>query len=97
MKGLRKWAYKYNLSKITKAKCTRARYRTTHWHLDQDYIDYAASLRSTLAYKISQKCRKNIEHLFGEAKVRMGLRRAQRRGRNQVSEQCFKHAVQINI
>lgn len=80
-----------------KAKCTRARYRTTHRHLDQDYIDYAASLRSTLAYKISQKCRKNIEHLFGEAKEQMGLRRAQRRGRNQVSEQCLMTAMVQNI
>ena len=41
--------------------------------------------------------RKRIERLFGEAKEQMGLRRARRRGLEQVREQCLMTAMAQNI
>ncbi len=38
-----------------KSRCTRTRYRVTHRHWDQDYLDYADRLRQTPGYRISQK------------------------------------------
>lgn len=80
-----------------KPQCTRARYRVAHRHWDQDYLDQAAAARHTLGYRLSQRCRKRIEHLFAEAKEQMGLRRARRRGWANVTEQCLLTAMVQNI
>lgn len=80
-----------------KSRCTRTRYRVTHRHWDQDALDAVAALRSTPAYRLSQRERKMIEQLFGEAKELMGLRRARRRGHEHVSEQCLMTAMVQNI
>ncbi len=53
--------------------------------------------RQTEAYRLSMRCRKQIEHLFGEAKEQMGLRRARLRGKANVLEQCLMTATAQNI
>jgi transposase len=80
-----------------KAQCTRAARRVVHRHWDRECLDWAESLRSTVGYRLSQRARKRIEHLFGEAKEQMGLRRARRRGWRAVSEQCLMTALVQNI
>jgi transposase len=80
-----------------KSLCTRAPCRVVHRHLDKDFLDYAAELRGTDGYRISQRCRKKVEMLFGEAKEFMGLRRARRRGYTNVMEQCLITATVQNI
>lgn len=80
-----------------KAQCTRARYRVAHRHWDQDYLNRAEAARHTPGYRLSQRCRKRIEHLFAEAKEQMGLRRARRRGWANVTEQCLLTALVQNI
>jgi len=80
-----------------KPRCTRARYRVAHRHWDQDYLDQAEAARHTPGYRLSQRCRKRIEHLFAEAKEQMGLRRARRRGWANVTEQCLLTAMVQNI
>jgi transposase len=80
-----------------KAQCTRTRYRVAHRHWDQDYLDQAQAARQTPEWRTSQRFRKFIEHLFAEAKELMGLRRARRRGLEQVREQCLMTATVQNI
>lgn len=80
-----------------KPRCTRTRYRVVHRHWDREALARAAAARQTDGYRVSQRCRKRIEHLFAEAKEQMGLRRARRRGRAQVSEQCLLTALAQNI
>jgi transposase len=80
-----------------KAQCTRALCRVVHRHQEQDVLDYAARLRKTHGYRISQRCRKKIEMLFGEAKEFMGLRKARRRRFANVLEQCLITATVQNI
>lgn len=80
-----------------KPQCTRARYRVAHRHWDQDYLNRAEAARATAGYRLSQCCRKRIEHLFAEAKEQMGLRRARRRGWANVTEQCLLTALVQNI
>jgi len=80
-----------------KAQCTRATSRTVCRHLDHEYLEYAARLRLTKEYQISQRCRKKIEMLFGEGKEFMGLRRARRRGHEHVLEQTLITATVQNI
>ena len=80
-----------------KSQCTRAPCRVVHRHLDKDFLDYAAELRCTDGYRISQRCRKKVEMLFGEAKEFMGLRRARRRGCQNLMEQCLITATVQNI
>ncbi len=80
-----------------KAQCTRARYRVTHRHWDQDYLEVAAAQRDRVGYQWSQQCRKKIEHLFAEAKEQMGLRRARRRGWRNLTEQCLLTALALNL
>lgn len=82
---------------LLKSQCTRAPCRVVHRHQEQESLDYAARLRATAAYRISQRCRKKIEMLFGEAKEFMGLRRARRRHRINVEEQCLVTATVQNI
>lgn len=80
-----------------KEQCTRGAYRTVSLHIDQEALDWAEALRQSKGYAISQKMRKRIEHLFGEAKEQMGLRRARRRGIKNVEEQCLMTAMAQNI
>ena len=80
-----------------KSLCTRAPCRVVHRHLDKDFLDYAAELRGTDGYRISQRCRKKVEMLFGEAKEFMGLRYARRRGYQNLMEQCLITATVQNI
>jgi transposase len=80
-----------------KPQCTRTRYRVAHRHWDQDYLDQAQAVRQTQEWKISQRFRKFIEHLFAEAKELMGLRHARRRGTEQIREQCLMTATVQNI
>jgi len=80
-----------------KPQCTRTRYRVVHRHWDREALAQAAAARQTDGYRVSQRCRKRIEHLFAEAKEQMGLRRARRRGRAQVLEQCLLTALVQNI
>lgn len=80
-----------------KAQCTHAPNRVVHRHLDKDYLDYAAELRKTDGYRASQRCRKKIEMLFGEAKEFMGLSRARRRGHRNVLDQCLLTAAVQNM
>jgi len=77
--------------------CTRAPCRVIHRHLDKEFLDYAARLRKTEGYRISQRCRKKVEMLFGEAKEFMGLRRARRRGFQNLTEQCLITSTVQNI
>ena len=80
-----------------KEQCTKGAYRTVSLHIDQEALEWAETLRQSEAYAISQKMRKRIEHLFGEAKEQMGLRRARRRGLENVEEQCLMTAMVQNI
>ena len=80
-----------------KPQCTRAACRVVHLHLDKKYLDYADELRKTDEYRISQRCRKKIEMLFGEAKEFMGLARARRRGHRNVLDQCLMTAAVQNM
>lgn len=80
-----------------KRQCTRGQYRSLTVHIDREALDWVESLRHTNAYVVSQKMRKRIEHLFGEAKEQMGLRRAQRRGFKNMEEQCLMTAMAQNI
>jgi len=82
---------------VRKSLCTRAPCRVVHRHLDKDFLDYAAELRGTDGYRISQRCRKKVEMLFGEAKEFMGLRCARRRGYQNLMEQCLITATVQNI
>lgn len=50
-----------------------------------------------LGYKVSQRCRKRIEELFGEGKEYHGLRRFRRRGRLEVGEETWMIAWVLNL
>jgi len=78
-------------------QCTQGRCRTVYLNLDQEALDWAQSLRKRPRYILSQKERRRIERLFGEAKEQMGLRRARRRGLEQMREQCLMTAMAQNI
>jgi hypothetical protein len=80
-----------------KPESTRAACRVVHLHLDEKYPDYADELRKTDEYRISQRCRKKIEMLFGEAKEFMALARARRRGHRNVLDQCLMTAAVQNM
>lgn len=82
---------------VRKNLCTRAPCRVVHRHSDKEFLDYAARLRDTIGYRMSQRCRKKVEMLFGEAKDFMGLRRARRRGYKNLMEQCLITATVQNI
>jgi transposase len=59
-----------------KEECTRDRARSIGYHIHEASIEKARQLNKTKEYRISQRMRKRIEELFGEAKEFMGLRRA---------------------
>lgn len=53
--------------------------------------------RRGLAYRLSQRCRKKIEELFGEAKDLHGLRRFRRRGLSRVRQESFLVGWVLNL
>jgi transposase len=82
---------------LLKTACTRDKSRTVSIHINNDALELAKRLMGTKAHRISQKCRKRIEALFGEAKEQMGLRRMKFRGRGTVAEQVLLTAAAQNI
>jgi len=80
-----------------KAECTRDRARSLSYHIYEESINEARQLNQTRAYRISQRMRKRIEELFGEAKEWMGLRRAKFRRRKFIREQVLMTATVQNI
>jgi transposase len=80
-----------------KAECTRDTARSVSYHIYEDSINQARHLNQTRAYRISQRMRKRIEELFGEAKEWMGLRRAKFRRRKFIREQVLMTATAQNI
>ena len=80
-----------------KAECTRDRARSLSYHIYEESINEARQLNQTRAYRISQRMRKRIEELFGEAKEWMGLRRAKFRRRRFIREQVLMTATVQNI
>ena len=80
-----------------KQACTRDRARSVSYHLYDDALKRARHLNTTKAYRVSQRMRKRIEELFGEAKEFMGLRRAKFRGVRFVREQVLMTATAQNI
>lgn len=82
---------------LRKAECTRDRARSLSYHLYEESISQARQINQTRAYRISQRMRKRIEELFGEAKEWMGLRRAKFRRRKFIREQVLMTATAQNI
>jgi transposase len=80
-----------------KELCTRDRARSLSYHIYEAAIEKARQLTTTSAYRISQRMRKRIEELFGEAKDCMGLRRAKFRLQCFVREQVLMTATAQNI
>jgi len=80
-----------------KQECTKDRARSVSYHIYENTIDKARQLNKTKEYRISQRIRKRIEELFGEAKEFMGLRRAKFRGTKFVKEQVLMTATAQNI
>lgn len=80
-----------------KHECTKDRTRSISYHIYEDSINKAKQLNRTKEYRISQRMRKRIEELFGEAKEFMGLRRAKFRRMKFVKEQILMTAATQNI
>ena len=80
-----------------KQGCTRDRARSISFHIYEESINKAKQLNKTKEYRISQRMRKRIEELFGEAKEFMGLRVAKLRRRKFVKEQILMTATAQNI
>lgn len=80
-----------------KAQCTRGSYRSLSYHIYESSIAIARRLTQTRGYRISQRMRKRIEELFGEAKECMGMRRMKFRGALFVREQVLLTATAQNI
>lgn len=80
-----------------KQECTRDRARSVGHHIYEASIEKARQLNRSKEYRISQRMRKKIEELFGEAKDFMGLRRAKFRGQIFVREQVLMTAAAQNI
>jgi hypothetical protein len=80
-----------------KGLCTRDASRSLSYHIYESSMQRARELTKTPAYRISQRMRKRIEELFGEAKEFMGLRRAKFRLHRFVREQVLMTAMAQNI
>ena len=80
-----------------KAQCTRASYRSLSYHIYESSIEIARRHTQTRSYRISQRMRKRVEELFGEAKECMGMRRMRFRGVLFVREQVLLTATAQNI
>ena len=63
------------------------------YHIYEDSIEKARQLNKTTEYRISQRMRKKIEELSGEAKEFMGPRQAKFRGAKFVKEQILMTAT----
>jgi len=80
-----------------RSECTRDKARSVSFHIDGEYIERAKREMKTKGYRLSQRCRKKIEELFGEAKEQHGMRRMKFRGRAVVKEQVLLTAAVQNI
>lgn len=80
-----------------KHECTKDRARSISYHIYEESINKAKQLNRTKEYRISQRMRKRIEELFGEAKEFMGLRVAKFRRMKFVREQILMTAAAQNI
>jgi len=80
-----------------KQECTKDKGRSIGYHIYEESINKAKQLNKTKAYRISQRMRKRIEELFGEAKEFMGLRGAKFRRQKFVREQVLMTATAQNI
>ena len=80
-----------------KEQCTRATYRSLSYHIYESSIEVARKLTKTRGYRISQRMRKRVEELFGEAKECMGFRRMKFRRALFVREQVLLTAAAQNI
>lgn len=80
-----------------KTSCTKDRARSVSFHMYEDAINKATQLNKTKEYRISQRKRKLIEELFGEAKEYMGLRVSKFRRMKYVREQVLMTAAAQNI
>ena len=80
-----------------KIECTRDRARSVSFHIHESSIEKARQLNKTKEYRISQRARKLIEELFGEAKELMGFRNAKFRRTPHVREQVLMTAAAQNI
>ena len=72
-------------------------YRSLSYHIYESSIEIARRLSQTRGYRISQRMRKRVEELFGEAKECMGMRRMRFRGALFVREQVLLTATATNI
>jgi len=82
---------------LRKADCTRDTARSLSYHIYEDSLDEARRLNRTKGYRISQRMRKRIEELFGEAKELMGFRRGKFRRLKFLREQVLMTATAQNI
>jgi transposase len=82
---------------LRKAECTKDRARSLSYHIYEESINQARQINQTRGYRISQRMRKRIEELFGEAKEWMGLRRAKFRRHKFFKEQTLMTATAQNI
>jgi len=80
-----------------KEQCTKDKARSVGYHIRETSIEKARQLNRTKEYRISQRMRKKIEELFGEAKDFMGMRQAKFRRRCFVREQVLMTAAAQNI
>lgn len=80
-----------------KQECTKDRSRSINYHIYAASINKAKQLNKTIEYRVSQRKRKQIEELFGEAKVFMGFRRAKFCRIKFVGEQVLMTATAQNI
>lgn len=80
-----------------KTECTKDRARSVSFHIYEDELNIAKQLNATKEYRISQRKRKLIEELFGEAKEFMGFRVAKFRRMKFVKEQVLMTAAAQNI
>jgi transposase len=80
-----------------KSDCTKDRARSVSYHIYEYALKTARELSRTKGYYLSQRMRKKIEELFGEAKEFMGFRRSKFRGRKWIKEQVLMTATAQNI
>lgn len=82
---------------MKKEECTKDKARSVGYHIYEAAIETARQLNKKREYRISQRIRKKIEELFGEAKEFMGMREAKFRGQQFVREQVLMTATVQNI
>ena len=80
-----------------KNRCTKDKARSVSFHMHRENIEAAKKEMKTRGYRLSQRNRKKIEELFGEAKEQMGFRRMKHRRLKFVIEQVLLTAAAQNI